>query len=182
MKKSTINFIIDAIMFLLMALLVGIGLLIKYVLIPGQQRWMVYYENIDLRFLGLDRHQWGTIHLYVGITLVILLIFHIILHWNVILCLFKRLLKNKKKRIAATSFFVIVSLLLIVFPFTIKVEKNTPFTGKEKYTRQKDFHPSKHENYLSKGNEPNKFIDKTTQERKHLHHQHHTHTSPSWGL
>jgi len=35
-KKSTLNFIIDALMFLCMSVLAGIGLLIKYTLVSGQ--------------------------------------------------------------------------------------------------------------------------------------------------
>lgn len=69
--KGKINFIIDVIMFILMALLAGIGLLIKYILLSGENRWIKYGRNVDLSFWGLDRHEWGTIHLWVAVALVV---------------------------------------------------------------------------------------------------------------
>jgi hypothetical protein len=42
MDKGKINFLVDALMFLCMAALAGIGFLMKYVLIPGKEAWAVY--------------------------------------------------------------------------------------------------------------------------------------------
>ena len=66
MKKSTINFIIDVLMFICMAAVAGIGFLIKYTLISGRESWIVYGDKVDLYFLGIYRHEWGTIHLIIG--------------------------------------------------------------------------------------------------------------------
>ncbi|MHC4076764.1 MAG: DUF4405 domain-containing protein [Planctomycetota bacterium] len=62
MKRAKLNLIIDALLLLCLAGIAGIGFLIKYVLVPGYQRWEIYGRNVSLFLWGLDRHQWGTIH------------------------------------------------------------------------------------------------------------------------
>ncbi len=131
--KAKINFIIDAIMLMLMGLLAGIGLLIKYVLVSGEERWIKYGRNVDIRFLRLDRHEWGEIHLYVAITLIAFLVLHIVLHWNTIVCLYKRIIGNRRARIFCGLIFMVVTLLLVLFPYFIRVETTTLATGRERF-------------------------------------------------
>ncbi|MFC2103727.1 DUF4405 domain-containing protein [Bacteroidota bacterium] len=133
MNKSKWNFIIDAIMFILMGKIVGLGLLIKYVLLPGTERWVKFGRNVDMTFLGLDRHDWGTIHLILGIVLGVLLFLHIILHWKVIKCLYKSIIKRKTVRIACAIPFTIITLFLICFPFFIQVNVEETLSGRERY-------------------------------------------------
>jgi hypothetical protein len=85
-----INFIIDLLLFICIIPIASIGIIIEYVLPPEQR------GGKDL-FLGLTRHGWGNIHWYFSIAFVILLIIHIILHWNWIKCMVFNLLKRKKK-------------------------------------------------------------------------------------
>jgi len=117
--KAKLNFVIDIIMFVLIGLLAGLGLLIKYVLLSGTERWLIYERNVELTYMGLDRHQWGNIHLWIAIALVAFLVLHIILHWNMIVCLYKKLMGNKTSRIVCGSVFSIITLLFVVFPFLI---------------------------------------------------------------
>ncbi|MDY6800285.1 MAG: DUF4405 domain-containing protein, partial [Bacteroidota bacterium] len=131
--KAKINFIIDAIMFLLMGLLAGIGLLIKYVLVSGEERWIKYGQNVDIRFWGLDRHQWGEIHLYVAIALILFLVLHIVLHWNMIVCLYKRIVGNRKARILCGLAFMTVTLFMVLFPYFIRVETSELASGRERF-------------------------------------------------
>lgn len=51
MKKSSLLLLIDVLMFLFLALMAGLGLMIKYVLVPGSKRWDIYGRNVDLSFL-----------------------------------------------------------------------------------------------------------------------------------
>ena len=88
--KSKVSFVIDALMFLCMMAIAGIGFLMKFVLIPGKERWVKYGRNVDLYLLGMDRHEWGTIHLVIGFILLGLLVLHIILHWKMILAMYHR--------------------------------------------------------------------------------------------
>lgn len=131
--KGKINFIIDVIMFVLMAFLAGIGLLIKYILLSGENRWIKYGQNVNLSLWDLDRHEWGTIHLWIAIALVVLLILHIILHWGIIICLYKKIIGNKTGRIIYGATLSIIALLLVVFPFIFKVDMVEIETGKERF-------------------------------------------------
>jgi len=118
-NKAKVNFVIDALMFLIMCAIAGIGFLIKYVLIPGEQRWVVYGRNVDLFWLGLDRHEWGSIHLYLALSLLTLLAIHIILHWQMILSLFRSLIGNGPTRGVITLVFVLISLIFIGFSLLV---------------------------------------------------------------
>lgn len=120
--RSTLNLVIDLILLLLLMPMAGIGLMIKYVLLPGVQRNTRYGADVDLEFLGMDRHQWGTIHLIISITFLVFMILHIILHWKMIVCLFKRMIpKGNWQSVLAILIFA-VSILLISFPLFIKPE------------------------------------------------------------
>jgi hypothetical protein len=48
MKKAKLNLVIDALLLLCMAAMAGIGLLMKYVLVPGFKRWEIYGRNVEL--------------------------------------------------------------------------------------------------------------------------------------
>lgn len=131
MKKSTLNFIIDIIMLIVMSAVVGIGFIVKYVLIPGNQRWIVYGENVELHLLGMDRHEWGNIHLILGFVLIALLALHIIFHWKLIVSLYNRIFKSKGIYKILTIIFLTVCALFLLAPF---------FTTPEviKISREKD--------------------------------------------
>jgi hypothetical protein len=57
--KPKLNLVIDAIMFIDLMAVAGLGFLMKYVLLPGYKINEVYGSGVELSFLGLDRHQWG---------------------------------------------------------------------------------------------------------------------------
>ena len=80
--KGKLNFIIDALMFLLMVAMTGLGFLMKYILVPGKDRPSKFGRQVDLYFMDLDRHEWGKIHLILGFVLLGLLVLHIVLHWK----------------------------------------------------------------------------------------------------
>ena len=121
--RNKVNFYIDLVMFVLMGALIGIGLLIKYVLIPGQQRWELFGQNMELTFLGLDRHQWGSIHLVVGALLVVLLLLHLVFHWNMIKCLFKRCVGPVGKRRLLSFLSVFLFIVFAGFPLLVTPQK-----------------------------------------------------------
>ncbi|OPX21144.1 MAG: hypothetical protein BZ151_00320 [Desulfobacca sp. 4484_104] len=120
--KAKVNFVIDALMFLIMCAIAGIGLLMKYVLIPGKNRWVEYGRNVDLFWLGLDRHEWGSIHLYLALILLTLLVIHIILHWQMILSLFGSLIPNTGARSLIALIFIVISISLIGFSLLLSPE------------------------------------------------------------
>jgi len=105
-----------------MSAIAGIGFLMKVVLIPGEDRWIKYGKNVELYVLNMDRHEWGTIHLVVALVLLGLLLFHTILHWKLIVCLFRKLVNGTLAHKLVTSIFVFTSALLFLFAFFVKPE------------------------------------------------------------
>ncbi len=120
LNRSQINFIIDIILMVVMMLAAGVGLLIKYVLLPGFQCNIKYGRDVDLAFWGLDRHQWGTVHLIISLVLVALVALHIVLHWRQIKCLYKNLVRDHQKRIVLAFGLLLVCAVLAIGPLFIK--------------------------------------------------------------
>lgn len=119
MNRSTINFIIDVLLAILMMAVTGIGFMMRYVLIPGRDRWAVYGRNVDLSILGMDRHEWGTVHLAVGCALLALLILHIVYHWGTIVVIHRRLVPHRALRVASAIILFLLCAALVGFPFLI---------------------------------------------------------------
>jgi predicted membrane protein len=80
----------------------------------------MYDGNVDLYFLGLNRHEWGSIHLWLSFFFLFLLAFHIILHWKMIACIFQRMVPIKLWRIVVAVMIVGISLFLALFFFFIE--------------------------------------------------------------
>jgi hypothetical protein len=119
MDKPKLNFIIDALMFVILMAMAGLGFLMKYTLPPGRTVQAIYGRNLELTWMGWDRHDWGDIHLYLAFTLLSVLVIHLILHWQQILGLFRRLVPDSRRRYRIALVFLVISLLLIYFPFLI---------------------------------------------------------------
>jgi hypothetical protein len=76
MNRSTLNFIVDSLMFTTCGATIFIGILLGFVIptgnAPPQQKYL--WE--------LHRHDWGDIHLYLALAFLGLLIIHLFLHWS----------------------------------------------------------------------------------------------------
>ncbi len=123
MNRNKINLIIDLLLFLNLAAVAGIGLLIKYILPPGREQILKYGENAEWVSLGWDRHQWGDLHLVLAYVLIGLLVLHIVLHWNVIKCLFRQLAPLPWLRQGLLAGCAVLGALLLLFPFVVRPEK-----------------------------------------------------------
>ncbi|WP_373500561.1 DUF4405 domain-containing protein [Desulfococcus sp.] len=71
MKKNSIKYIINTILFIDICSIAVIGLLLAFVIPEGKAAQASKY------FLGLHRHDWRDIHLYLSLLLLVLLIFHL---------------------------------------------------------------------------------------------------------
>jgi len=120
MKKAKINLVIDALLLLCLAAITGIGLLIKFVLVPGSQRWEIYGQNVSLFFVELDRHQWGTIHFIIGLIFLGLLVLHVVLHWQMIVSIYHKLIPNSFARWITALILLVVTIFLFAFPYFVK--------------------------------------------------------------
>jgi len=115
------NFIVDALMLLAGSLLAGTGFLMKFVLIPGKDRFAVYGRNVDLFFLGLERHEWGTLHLWLAFALIVLLAVHIALHLSWIVAMARTIIAGRKAHIIA-AVFIMLCVVCALFAFAVRPE------------------------------------------------------------
>jgi len=76
MKKHPFKYIIDAFLFVVFCCVAAIGLLLGFVIPKGKELQASRY------FLGLRRHDWGDIHLYLSILFLALLFIHLWLNWT----------------------------------------------------------------------------------------------------
>lgn len=125
MAKNKINYpklnlTIDFIMFVVLMAVAGIGMLIRFILVPGFKRNEIYGADTELVFMGLDRHQWGAIHMVLSILLIILLVLHIVFHWDQICCILKRMVKKKSGRTITWIASVLVLIIFGILPFFIQ--------------------------------------------------------------
>jgi len=120
MNRSKSNFVIGAVMTTLISAVVGIGVMMKYVLLSGAAQWEKFGRNVKLTFWGMDRHEWGSIHLLLGVALIVLVVIHIILHWGALVSIFRQLVNSSVPRRAIALIFVLICLFLIVFPMLIE--------------------------------------------------------------
>ena len=88
MSRNTINFILDVVSFLALLGLTITGFIMKYVLPPGTGGMGNVLHggtgrNVQVKDLwSMTRHEWGSIHFYLAVVFVILMITHVILHWR----------------------------------------------------------------------------------------------------
>lgn len=139
MKKAKTNLVIDVIMLIIMMTILGIGLLNKFILLSGQEKWEKFGENLDFSLLGLDRHEWGEVHLILGLIFIGLLVLHIILHWNMILEIYHRLIKSRKIRTFTAMAILFLLIIVVSFPLFIKpTVTGTSFKGRNRYPDRQD--------------------------------------------
>ncbi len=120
MKRAKLNLIIYALLLLCLAAIAGIGLLIKYVLVPGYQHWEIYGRNVSLFLWRLDRHQWGKIHFIIGLVFLTLLVLHTVLHWQMVVGIYRRLIPNRFARWITALILLVVTILLFTFPYFVR--------------------------------------------------------------
>jgi hypothetical protein len=124
MNKSKLNLCIDALIFLFIAAQAGLGLVIKYVLIPGREAWTKYGRQIEISWLGLDRPAWIEVQLYLLFLLLGLLALHVIFQWRTILGLLAGLIPQPLSRLGVLSIFLVSAVTPLVLPLLITPEVN----------------------------------------------------------
>ena len=120
MNKSRLNFVIDAVMLLGIMALAGTGFVRKYILLSGSASKAAFGRKVDMLLLGINRDGWAVIHLYLGYFLLFLLFWHIYLHWKQIVTIYRKWVPNQNIRLVITIVFVLLGLVLLLFPFFIR--------------------------------------------------------------
>lgn len=102
MKRTNLNFLIDTLSFAFFLFLVTTGILMRYVLPPGTGRFVTIW--------GMSRHDWGTIHFWIAILFLMLMVLHIYLHWKWIVCM---TIGNQGKRAGIKTGLIMLGLAII---------------------------------------------------------------------
>jgi hypothetical protein len=74
MNRTFANIIIDLVAALLFLGMIATGYLLRFPLPPG--------SNKTHSLWGFTRHQWGDIHFWISLGLLVVLVIHLVLHWN----------------------------------------------------------------------------------------------------
>lgn len=119
-NKAKLNLVIDVIMLVLLMAIAGLGFLIKYVLVPGYRRNEIYNGDVELYYMGLTRHKWGSIHLWLSFIFLLLMLLHIILHWKMIKRIFSHMVTSKASRIIIAVFIGTIALFFALAPLFVK--------------------------------------------------------------
>lgn len=93
MRKTAVNYWLDCILFL-----AGVGLAVS-----GFVRWLVLPSPgrgggpRQATFI-FDRHTWTEIHQWLAVAIIVLTLVHIVLHWNWIVAMTKRVFSPRKSQ------------------------------------------------------------------------------------
>ena len=114
--RASANFLIDAVAFVGFVFLAATGVLLHFVLPPGSGHFATLW--------GLDRHEWGMIHLWVAVALFAAMTLHLFLHWRWIVCVVRGRPKEGSGTRAGLAIVGVVALLgLAVSPFVSSVDQ-----------------------------------------------------------
>jgi hypothetical protein len=106
LKKNALKYLINITLFVDITSIAVLGLFLGYVIPKGQGRSFQNY------FLGLPRHEWADIHLYLSLFFLVLLLFHVWFNWTWVIQSTKRYLGDQWK-----NFFWAISFAWIIVLF-----------------------------------------------------------------
>jgi len=81
-KRPPLNLMIDTLAAFLFLGMVATGWILHWTMPPG--------TNKSLELWGLTRHQWGSVHAWISLTLLVTLSAHVALHWSWVVTMFRR--------------------------------------------------------------------------------------------
>jgi hypothetical protein len=121
-SRTDTKYLVDTLMFLCILGIAGVGLLLAFIIPEGQAGGRSKY------FLGVHRHQWGHIHLYLSLAFSALLLIHIIVSWSWIRGKARQYFKGSWKTALALT---VVAALLIPVVFWLATPKNVAESSEE---------------------------------------------------
>jgi hypothetical protein len=138
MNRSKLNFTIDIAMLIVMLGLVWTGILIWAVLPAGSR------GGRGLILWGLNRHEFGDIHMGLGIALLLLSGLHLWLHWGWFACKLTNMIKTtnsqnvQKRKIHAMIIVFVILVLTIASLFLAKTQVTSgPDSHSGRYRQQR---------------------------------------------
>jgi len=116
LKRTNVNFLVDALALVALVFLAATGALIRYVLPAGSGHTRALW--------GLDRHGWGHVHFWIAIAFCVAVVVHLVLHWGWITCVVRWDTRGRSKGRAVLALIAVIALLaLAAAPFFGTVEE-----------------------------------------------------------
>jgi len=116
MSRKRLNFIVDTAALALLALLTSIGFLLRWTLPPGSGG----RDGGSYRALwGLSRHDWGAVHFWLSVAVLLVLLLHVLLHWGWLLAMLKgrgTSPTGRRLRLAGAALFLLLLAAVVVAP------------------------------------------------------------------
>ncbi|MFW6159923.1 MAG: DUF4405 domain-containing protein [Acidobacteriota bacterium] len=122
MKRTDWKYLVDSLLFISFFGLALIGILMGFFIASGPK-----VAESDKYFLGLYRHQWGDIHIYLALTFVTLGIIHLILSWSWIKGKAKNIFKSGWKIMMTAT--VLAGLLVVVLFWAFSPKNSSVYEG-----------------------------------------------------
>lgn len=114
-RRAVVNFVLEGVTLLILALVIATGFVMEFQLPPGHGR------GGARAMLGMTRHEWGDIHFWLSIAFIVLMAAHLWLHWRWIWALAKGRGANQGTRGAAFLAVSALFVLLMVSPWLLPV-------------------------------------------------------------
>ena len=112
MKKSDWQYLIDSLLFICITGIVSIGFLMGLFIPTGPS-----VSESSKYFLGLHRHDWGTIHFYLSIAFTGLVIIHLIFSWKWITAKAKQIFKNSWSTLLTLTLITALATPFLIWSF-----------------------------------------------------------------
>ncbi|MFW6108507.1 MAG: DUF4405 domain-containing protein [bacterium] len=129
MSKHRLHLVVNVVSYVVLAALVGTGLIMAYRLPPGTGGR--HSGEPALTLLGRSRHEWGDVHWALAIAFIALMVLHVVLHWKWVTNAFGALAGARKPKgpgagTGGTVLLVVLGLVagaVIAAPLLIGVER-----------------------------------------------------------
>jgi hypothetical protein len=108
------NILLDLVLFLAMALTSISGVVIKIIAPLRRMAKEAWVRDAASWVLSCGRRLWADIHLWAGVVTMVLMLLHIVFHWQTIDGFFKKHLPNAILRVALYSVLLVLLLLSLI--------------------------------------------------------------------
>jgi len=116
MKRTNLNFLVDAVAFAVFVFLVVTGVIMEFILPAGGGHSMTIW--------GLDRHGWGDVHFWLSVGFLASLALHVYLHWRWIVAVMRgRPREGSGMRLGLGVLGLVALLAIAVAPLVTPVER-----------------------------------------------------------
>ena len=119
--KNLIHRVLNLLLYIAFCAMVGTGLLMAYRLPPGSR------GGSGLTVLGMDRHEWGDVHLWISYIVVAAVIAHLGMNWTWL----KKIAASMKplRLLGGLLVGIVIIVVLLVLPVTVNNRRLPPNQG-----------------------------------------------------